>query len=91
MWLFNSEVSGKTLKEAQESANESFTGRDLGFVFSHHNKISPTQTQGRRDPGCHGKGHPDFALMDSSDSVAEEELSWTPWQQATDRQKGEDA
>lgn len=39
---------------------------------------------GRRDPGCYGKGHPDFTLMDGSDSAAEEELSWAPWQQATE-------
>lgn len=60
----------------------------FGAEVNQHSRTSPTQTQGvgggRRDPGCYGKGHPDFTLMDSSDSVAEEELSWAPWQQATD-------
>lgn len=36
---------------------------------------------GRTAPGCYGKGHPDFTLMDGSDSVAESELSRAPWQQ----------
>lgn len=40
-----------------------------------------------RDPGCHGKGHPDFTLIDSGGSVARKELSWAPWQQATDRSR----
>lgn len=40
---------------------------------------------GMRDPGCHGKGHPDFTMMDSGGSAARKELSWVPWQQATDR------
>lgn len=54
-------------------------------------RAHPARRMERRDPGCYGKGHPDFALMDCSDSVAEEELSWTPWQQATDRQREVDA
>lgn len=41
----------------------------------------PDSGSGRRDPGCYGKGHPGFTLMDSSDSVAESELSRAPWQQ----------
>lgn len=52
-------------------------------MVGHH---TPRRTgSGMRDPGCHGKGHSDFTLMDSGGSVAGKELRWAPWQQATDR------
>lgn len=99
VWLLASEVSrsGKTCKQALEFASVYYIGSFFFFflfLFCLQSRSESTQQDlthrdtggsGRRDPGCYGKGHPDFTLMDSSDSVAEEELSWAPWQQATDR------